>query len=64
MKDQLKIQEMHNQSGKFGKPVKSIIDSLVDEAAEGGVESLQQSYQDASELEKSRKAWVNLSGGK
>ena len=64
MKDQLKIQEIHNQSGKFGKPVKSIIDSLVDEAAKGGVESLQQSYQDASELEKSRKAWVNLSGGK
>ena len=98
MKDQLKIQEMHNQSGKFGKPVKSIeekltgsmrgkskipqfiigdgkkeetqiwidelVDSLVDEAAEGGVKSLEQSYQAASELEKSRKAWVNLSGGK
>ena len=64
MKDQLKIQEMHEQSGKFGKPAKSIIDSLVDEAAKGGVESLQQCYQDASELEKSRKAWVNLSGGK
>ena len=64
MKNQLEIQEMHNQSGKFGKPVKSIIDSLVDEAAEGGVESLQQCYQAASELEKSRKAWVNLSGGK
>jgi hypothetical protein len=64
MKDQLKIQEMHNQSGKFGKPVKSIIDSLVDEAAEGGVESLQQCYQAVSELEKSGEAWVNLSGGK
>ena len=64
MKDQLKIQEMHNQSGKFGKPVKSIIDSLVDEAAEGGVKSLEQCYQAASELEKSGEAWVNLSRGK
>ena len=100
MKDQLKIQEMHEQSGKFGKPVKSIeekltgsvagggkskipqfiigdgkkekaqvwidelVDSLVDEAAEGGVKSLQQCYQAASALEKSREAWVNLSGGK
>ena len=64
MKDQLKIQEIHNQSGKFGKPVKSIIDSLVDEAAKGGVESLQQCYQAASEFEKSGEAWVNLSKGK
>ena len=68
LNDQLKIQEMHNKSGKFGKPEKStresIIDSLVDEAAKGGAESLQKYYQAASELENSGKAWFDLSGGK
>lgn len=55
---------MHANSGKFGKPVKSIIDYLVDEANEGGVESLQQYYQAASELERSGEAWFNLPRGK
>lgn len=64
MKNQLEIQEMHANSGKFGKPVKSIIDYLVDEANEGGVESLQQYYQAASELERSGEAWFNLPRGK
>ena len=51
---------MHNRSGKFGKPKKSIINSLVDEAAKGGEKSLEKYYQAASELENSGKAWFDL----
>jgi hypothetical protein len=65
--EQLKIQQMHDDSGKFGQPKiakltsNSIIDMLVDEAAKGGVESLENYYRMALAA---NGFWFNLSGRK
>jgi hypothetical protein len=67
MKNQNEIQKIHNDSGKFGQPKisqltsKSIIDTLVDEAVKGGVESLENYYRMALAT---NGFWFNLSGRK
>jgi len=65
MKNQNEIQQMHDDSGKFGQPKisqltsVSIIDLLVDEAAKGGVESLEKHYKMTLAA---NGFWFNLSG--